>query len=466
MLEEAFKAVEGPVARRSAESRAAAEPGAVYSSANKAYDRKAAAAADVLYLDALVEDVRHSGQGFCRIPADFEKYFNTIQLAQVDAVRLARGFADSTRRLYQDAFQDLRSMSSPELSKAAQEPVMRMREQSKACYGTSHGREISAAAYADDAEHYGRGAADLLDITDELAAASCATGIGFSWHKFRAYASDWDAARLLPEGAERLLPDGLAVTGRDIWQGGVCNAILPRSEAEDAEKLLGKRGTLLDKHALARQDLHEKLRNVRLRATLRHCAWDEVLMLYEWCARGHINYAPLMGFLRPPQMHDEDAALQRLILARLGVRRAAERMGLLATRQQGGLQLISVVESCLAATASDLISLLSGSALASAVARDSLRHALNLSPDEVENCSGVVPDAFRLLAGYGVYVTVGPDRFCSRMLDCLRAATADPCQPLLGPYNATAFSQELRYCRVGPLANAVRATALTAAWPL
>ena len=248
------------------------------------------------------------------------------------------------------------------------------------------------------------------------------------------------------------------MTGWDIWQGGVCNAILPRSEAGDAEKLLGKRGTLLDKHALAKQDLHEKLRNVRLRATLRHCAWDEVLMLYEWCARGHINYAPLIGMLRPPQMHEEDAALQRLILARLGVRRTAERMGLLATRQQGGLQLISVVESCLAATASDLISLLSGSALASAVARDSLRHALNLSPDEVENCSGVVPDAFRLLAGYGVYVTGGPDRFCSRMLDCLRAATADPSQPLLGPYNATAFRQGLRYCRVGPLANAVRAT--------
>ena len=77
MLEESFKAVEGPVARRMVASRRGLPDGAVFSSANLASESGRSAAPEVLYLDALVceDSVRH-GRPLSRIPADYEKFFS------------------------------------------------------------------------------------------------------------------------------------------------------------------------------------------------------------------------------------------------------------------------------------------------------------------------------------------------------------------------------------------------------
>eukprot|EP00972_Heterocapsa_arctica_P005835 861758-Heterocapsa_arctica.AAC.1 len=109
MLEESFKAVEGPVARRQVSARQSLPDGAVYSAANLASEAGRSAAHEVLYLDALVcEDSSRHGRPLCRVPADYEKFFNTIELPEVDAVMQARGLPDPARRLLVDAFSDMR----------------------------------------------------------------------------------------------------------------------------------------------------------------------------------------------------------------------------------------------------------------------------------------------------------------------------------------------------------------------
>ena len=93
MLEESFKGIEGPVARRKVLVRARLASGAIYSSANLAGEARRRATCEVLYVDALVcEDSQWHGRPFCRVPADYEKFYNTIELSSVDAVEEARGF--------------------------------------------------------------------------------------------------------------------------------------------------------------------------------------------------------------------------------------------------------------------------------------------------------------------------------------------------------------------------------------
>jgi len=258
MLEEGFKAIEGPVTRRLNKQ---ADPWDLsvspFSSTNTAYQSGVSAASEVLHLDVLVcEDAFLHNRPFCRIPADYEKYFNTVQLTAIDAVQQSRGIPDCARRLYQNAFQGTRifistgvgvsepvsvtrgcpqgAVSSPYLSRAAQDPVLRLREQSPAHYVTSAGRAIACVGYADDVEHYGSGLQDLPLMLLELGAGSRATGIGFCWRKFWVFASDWDTVlpRLSPEAASVIHPDGADVRSWNIWSGGELRAFLPRGRED------------------------------------------------------------------------------------------------------------------------------------------------------------------------------------------------------------------------------------------
>ena len=101
MLEEGFKAIEGPVTRRLNKET---DPWVPLSS--QAYQPGISAAVEVLHLDVLLcEDAASHNRPFCRIPADYEKFFNTVQLSSVDTVHQCRGVPDAARRLYQSAFQ-------------------------------------------------------------------------------------------------------------------------------------------------------------------------------------------------------------------------------------------------------------------------------------------------------------------------------------------------------------------------
>eukprot|EP00972_Heterocapsa_arctica_P035967 5291572-Heterocapsa_arctica.AAC.1 len=81
MLEESFKAIEGPVARRMTATRRGLADGAVYSATNLAGEPGRCAASEVLYTDALVcEDSGRHCRPLSRVPADYEKFFNVIQL--------------------------------------------------------------------------------------------------------------------------------------------------------------------------------------------------------------------------------------------------------------------------------------------------------------------------------------------------------------------------------------------------
>ena len=178
--------------------------------------------------------------------------------------------------------------------------------------------------------------------------------------------------------------EGVYVRGWDVWAEAAGEFFIPRSHSDTMEKLLGKRGTIMDKHGQAREDVITKLRALHKVATMRRCRWDEVAMLFQLIARGIIAYAPLVVILNAPALRREDAALQRLVLTGLGVRQTAERMGLLVHRSHGGLQIMSVVECTVAAVAADLIALLNGRSDAAQLSRDALREAMAVSPDDVE----------------------------------------------------------------------------------
>jgi hypothetical protein len=178
---------------------------------------------------------------------------------------------------------------------------------------------------------------------------------------------------------------------------------VPRILEDTPEKLLGKRGSICDKHNMARGILEERLRGIRISARSRRASWDELAGVASLVVRGVLSYTPLVGLPFPSTLHNEDAAFQRLVLAGLGTRASAERVSLLASRSAGGAQLASTVESCVAAVARDLIILLNGRSQAGTLARDSLREAYATPAAEVDALDGLAPYAMRFLAGYGDY---------------------------------------------------------------
>ena len=140
----------GPFARRWAGLRRTWQNGSVYSASNLAGEPGRHAAQEVLYLDALVcEDARLHGRPLACLAVDNEKIYNTIQqLSVVDAVDECRGVPSAARRLVFEAFEGMQvqvetrwgytqpitmtRVTAPEISKPAQEPILRLRDNSPA----------------------------------------------------------------------------------------------------------------------------------------------------------------------------------------------------------------------------------------------------------------------------------------------------------------------------------------------
>ena len=172
----------------------------------------------------------------------------------------------------------------------------------------------------------------------------------------------------------------------------------------------------------------------------------------QWVLGGILGYGPLLGVPSPADLHREDAALHRLLHASLGVRSTCERVSFSASRSVGGLGAPLVTELLVAAVAADLQVLLNGTSQAAAVARDSLRLALECP--QLQCHEGMLLNALQLLAGYGLYLSLSTDRFISRLLDNL--APPNP-HPLHGPYLPSRLQAAARYARCSVTANAVRA---------
>ena len=171
------------------------------------------------------------------------------------------------------------SVSGPEQAKPAQSPILALRAVSKACYRTVHGREVRAAGFVDDTEHYGDGAASVASIMRELSLGSIATGIGFAWSKFTAFVTDWDKA--VRSIGHPFLPTGIHASGWDIWNGGVVHAVVPRAHLDTIEKLLGKRGTIRDRHSLAAADTISKIRGLRYRLVSIRASWGKAAVMWQ-----------------------------------------------------------------------------------------------------------------------------------------------------------------------------------------
>ena len=120
---------------------------------------------------------------------------------------------------------------------------MRLRESSGATYITLAGRRAARAAQVDAAEHYGSGAADLIQIMQELPGGSVAIGIRF-WSKFMAFALDWGAALDSNVAAGELHSDRIVRSGSDIWKSGTTSVSAWWRLVDSDEKLLAKRGSI------------------------------------------------------------------------------------------------------------------------------------------------------------------------------------------------------------------------------
>ena len=143
------------------------------------------------------------------------------------------------------------SISGPDLASPAQEPILRAREASPAAYITSAGRRIACTGYVNDTEHYGAGAFHLPVIMKELQESSMATGIGLSWPKFSAFATNWTYFVENANASEVGMTEvGIRAAGWNIWHGGLASDTVPRAHADTVEKLLGKRGSVNDKHSV------------------------------------------------------------------------------------------------------------------------------------------------------------------------------------------------------------------------
>ena len=295
-----------------------------YSALNRAFARGVSAAADVLYTDTLVcEDAARHRLPLLRVPADFEKFFNTLQLPLIDALQQGRSIPDSVRRLHQSLFSE-----------------------AKVCLDTRVGLTTAISV----SRGLPQGAVSLPELSraaqDPMPARQRSGGFLLQrWPSYRAYASDWDSC-LQHIQDPRLHAHGASVSSWNIWQGGVQEFLLPRSAEDHVDRLLGKRGTVLDRHSLAASDLLGKLEAARRRLSSKCCSWDEACAMMQWILGGTLNYAPfLVGLPAPSALHREDAALHRLIHASLGTRVTAEHVSLSAPRSLGGLALPLVSES-------------------------------------------------------------------------------------------------------------------------
>ena len=345
------------------------------------------------------------------------------------------------------------SVSGSEQAKPAQSQILALRAVSKAFYLTFKGRKVHAAGFVDDTEHYGKGALDLASILRELSLGSIATGIGYAWPKFIAFASDWDKA--VDVVGHPFTPSGIHASGWDIWNGGTLTAVVPKAKMDTIEELLGKIGTIQDRHSLAAANTISKVRAVRIRASAIRASWDELATMWQLIARGIIGYAPLVGTPSPSSLHAEDNAFALAILAGLGTRASVERSSLTAPRSVGGLQLASVVECAVGSVSSELMFLLNGGTLASDLVRDALQEAMLSDPLTTDFSDGLVLKAMRFLSGYGIYLTVATDKLVGRMLDNYAARHKVRGHSLIVPFNAQAFAKAQKLCRVGAVASTI-----------
>jgi len=250
-------------------------------------------------LTAWCEDSALRGPDLCRIAADYEQFFNSMERAPIYAVEECRGIPDDARALFHEAFRGASveittrygitdpvwvqrgvpqgSFSDPEAATPAQEAVLRLRESSSAAYVTSQGRPISTAGYVDDTQHYGGGAEDVSSIVNALWTRGDAGGIGFHWIKCSVYSTNWDGYAPSAAGAaDGLFSAGVSVAGCDIWTGQTSTSVIPRIDANTSEKLLGNKGCISDHHSQAGGDTISKLKNLKSLAQGKRASWDEV----------------------------------------------------------------------------------------------------------------------------------------------------------------------------------------------
>ena len=121
-----------------------------------------------------------------------------------------------------------------------------------------------------------------------------------------------------------------------------------------------------------------------------------------------------------------------------------------------GAYAASLVESTLSAVAKDLQVLLNGTCVGSTLARDSLREGMEKHPEEAADFQGVAPNAMRLLAGYGWYLTVAADRTISRILNAVETERAIRPHLMVGAFDVKSHDRASSLCRVGLLANTIR----------
>ena len=196
------------------------------------------------------------------------------------------GVPDAARCVYQSAFQGHRvcicsGVGLTALSRAAQDPVLRLHERSPAAYTTS------------DAALLAQGTQTMLSIM--------VTAFAISPLSCRSWALAALLRVLVLPGASSGPSPSIGISRRyslvscalmalvlpvGTFGLGVLRVSLPRVAEDKVEYLLEKRGSVLDRHSLAAADLLGTFAAARCRLSMKHCTWDECVAFCQWIVRG------------------------------------------------------------------------------------------------------------------------------------------------------------------------------------
>ena len=453
-------------------ARAKAGPGAVLSAINVAYDQ-GRAGSGMLDVNEVIWAVAAGGQRpLVDVTYDYDSWFPRIQELIAEASMAAKGYPAEALDWYAElgAGQRVRvrtpwgvspgvirgigypqgSLSTPWRSKAPQDPLLRLLEETPGGFEVQARAEAqpeggsvirpTARAYSDDTRMWAAGWAGAAPLLRTVSYAAPRLGIGIKPTKVRARAS----AAAGPEPAE-----GLWVTSWNEAAGAAERIRIPVEPSDRRLELLGvPKAAAGEKLAYAHKVKGRVLNKLRT-VEAKRMEWDEVRAAVAGGVLGLIQYAPVHARMEHEDSKQLDDRIVAAVRAGMGGRVSLTPYGMFTEEAAGGLGIRSMVVERVAAVARELLVSLNQPGEEG----DLVRHAW-AAGREAEDSDYRWAEEF--LAGYGIFVRDAGERTLSRFLDALAEGDHDRRQPLVGPGRAASRARLARWRSGGAIAEAAR----------
>jgi hypothetical protein len=300
--------VEGTVTHRIANARAKLGS-RVLSETNSAYDK---------------------GRGMCYVSERAVQLFEEMYTGMRNCVATTHGRTDlfpreGTGGVGQGA------MSSPEISKFAQDPFLRSLEGRLHLYETAKGTRVSNAGYSDD--HViiiPEGEAAMKEFREVTTSILPPLGIGLKMGKTDTMSNETN-------------PREVVIGFADRAGGGVKEGRITPTSFDRTSKLLGVRKNGLGNSGGQVVHLARIVHFVLANLTKKQADWREIHYVVKTVLVNMLTYAPVHSRIRAPALHQWDIQLARVVRTALRATQTTCRQGLYARKSRGGLQMSSLV---------------------------------------------------------------------------------------------------------------------------